>query len=87
MKSFNRNISIFLIILFVLVTSYATIDLLSLPTDILDAIGISENTKIEKAKEEAFSAYSVLIFDFFIVLLLIFMFSMNNVNHLADNIV
>lgn len=87
MKTFNRNISIVLIILFVLVTFYAAIDLLSLPNDILESIGISENTKIEQARKVAFSSYTVLIIDFFIVLLLIFMFSMNNINHMAENIV
>ena len=87
MKTFNRNISIILIILFVLVTFYAAIDLLSLPTNILESIGVSENAKIEQAKSVAFSSYMVLILDFFIVLFLIFMFSMNNINHMAENIV
>lgn len=87
MKKFNRNTSIILIIFFVLVTSYAAIDLLSLPTEILEAIDISENSKIKDAQSVAFDSYIVLVVDFFIVLLLIFMFSMNNVNHLAENIV
>jgi large-conductance mechanosensitive channel len=87
MKKFNRNTSIVLIIFFVLVTSYAAVDLLSLPVEILDAVGVSENSKIQKAQGVAFSSYIVLVVDFFIVLLLIFMFSMNNVNHMAENIV
>ena len=87
MKKFNRNTSIVLIVFFILVTSYAAVDLLSLPTEILEAIGVSENTKLEKAKDVAFTSYMVLVLDFFIVLLLIFMFSMNNVNHMAENIV
>jgi len=87
MKKFNRNTSIILIIFFVLVTSYAAIDLLSLPTEILEAIDISENSKIKEAQSVAFDSYIVLVVDFFIVLLLIFMFSMNNVNHMAENIV
>jgi len=87
MKKFNRNTSIILIVLFILVTSYAAIDLLSLPIDILDSIGVSENTKVKKAQDVAFGSYIVLVLDFFIVLLLIFMFSMNNVNYMAENIV
>ncbi len=87
MKKFNRNTSIVLIVLFILVTSYAAVDLLSLPTEILEAIGVSENSMIEKAKSVAYTSYIVLVLDFFIVLLLIFMFSMNNVNHMAENIV
>ncbi len=87
MRNVNRYASILLVLLFIMATTYAVIQLVNLPDDILAAIEITENSKLEVARNKASKVYLVLGFDFVLVLVIIFVLSTGNISNRADNVV
>lgn len=83
----NRNLSIILVILFIIVTSYTTVEVISLPSDILFSLEITENAKVERAMNEATPVFIFLGIDLLIVLLIIFTLSTSNATSKVENIV
>ncbi len=85
--NFNRNLNIALVVLFLLVTGYVAVEVASLPAEVLRAVGITENTNIQRAERVALPVFIALGADFLIVLLLIFTFSNSQTSSIGEHIV
>lgn len=83
----NRNLSIFLIILFILVTSYVAVKLFSLPTDMLRSIDITEISKLQKVEKVARPVFIWIGIDFLLVLFIIFQLSQSSLSVKSQKIV
>ncbi len=83
----NRNLSIILVILFILATSYTAVEVISLPSDILLSVDITENAKVQRAEKEAIPVYISLGVDLLLVLLIIFTLSTSAISSRGENIV
>ncbi len=87
MKSSGRNLSIVLIILFVIVTSYAAIQLQALPGAILQTFDLLEFTALEKAEQIAYRHYAPLAGALLLVILLIISIGWRKTGKAEDQII
>ncbi|WP_020527781.1 GAF domain-containing protein [Flexithrix dorotheae] len=90
MKFINKNINAFLIsliVLFVVVSGFSVVELMGNPERILKSIGIIEISKINIAKEASMPVYLLLGANLFLVLLLLFSFSLKAFHNAKENII
>ncbi|MBX2840575.1 MAG: GAF domain-containing protein [Flammeovirgaceae bacterium] len=90
MKYINKNINAFLIsliVLFVVISGFSVVELMGNSERILKSIGIIEISKINIAKEASMPVYLLLGANLFLVLLLLFSFSLKAFHNAKENII